>query len=483
MTASHDNIQLSILVIDDDTAILRAIENFLKARAHRVYLAEGGSKGLEILRSEIIDIVITDIKMPDMDGFEVLRQVRRCSPDTEVIMITGFGEIEIAVKAMRQGAFDFFTKPFDVQDLNAALERTVRFQTLRREKDHYRECLDRIGEEARQNYGLNAIVGKSPGIRTVKNLISEVCQSDRTTVLIRGETGTGKELAARAIHYGSDRSEGPFVAVDCSAIPGSLVESEFYGHVRGAFTDARQAHKGYFEQADGGTLFLDEIGDMNLGMQATLLRTLEERRVRPLGGSKGIPVKVRVVSATNQDLPAAISEGKFREDLFYRLNTFAIHVPPLRERPEDILQIAGHFLKICVRDMHKPIEGISPEAERMLEAHPFPGNIRELRNLIERAVILCKTSQVRPEELEFSRSVLPANPAPVSDPSPEGDPDLRSVLKKVQAPDLNLSSVETELIREALRRGKSQVRAAQLLGISRDALRRRMKQYNLKNSG
>ena len=244
-----------------------------------------------------------------------------------------------------------------MRELSASLERTARFHVLRREKERVEERLDRIGAEAREQYGLSAIIGEGPGIRAVKDMIREVSQSDLTTVLISGETGTGKELAARAIHYESGRADGPFVAVDCSAIPGSLLESQFYGHVKGAFTDARQAHQGFFEQADGGTLFLDEIGDMDLGMQAALLRTLQERRVRPLGGSKEIAVNVRVVSATNQDLSGAISEGRFREDLFYRLNTFSIRIPPLRERVEDILPIARHFLEICERDLHKSIEG------------------------------------------------------------------------------------------------------------------------------
>ena len=357
MSPPNSHRGLSILLIDDDSAVLTAVGDYLSTREHRVFPAEEGAEGLEILRREEIDIVITDIRMPGTDGFEVLREVRKTSPGTEVIMVTGYGDIDAAVQAIREGAFDFFTKPVKMRELSASLERTARFHVLRREKERVEERLDRIGAEAREQYGLSAIIGEGPGIRAVKDMIREVSQSDLTTVLISGETGTGKELAARAIHYESGRADGPFVAVDCSAIPGSLLESQFYGHVKGAFTDARQAHQGFFEQADGGTLFLDEIGDMDLGMQAALLRTLQERRVRPLGGSKEIAVNVRVVSATNQDLSGAISEGRFREDLFYRLNTFSIRIPPLRERVEDILPIARHFLEICERDLHKSIEG------------------------------------------------------------------------------------------------------------------------------
>ena len=464
MSEPEAQIELRILVIDDDPALLRSVGNYLKARGYRVYLAEGGTKGLDVLGREAVDIVITDIKMPDMDGFQVLREVRGRFPGIEVIMITAYGDIESAVRAMREGAFDFFSKPFKVEALNTALQRTVRFQTLRREKDRYRERLDRLDVEGRKRYGLSAIVGNSPGIRAVRDLIGQVSQADVTSVLICGKTGTGKELVARAIHYESARTQGPFVAVDCSAVPHGLVESEFYGHVKGAFTDAHIAHKGYFEQADGGTLFLDEVGDMDPGMQTRLLRTLEERRVRPVGGSAEVPVDVRVVSATNRDLAQIISQGGFREDLYYRLNTFTIRIPPLRQRPEDVVPLAQHFLERYARELRKSIAGFSTRALELLKAHTFPGNIRELNNMVERAAIVGTAALIDAEDLEIERIApdLPTQPAP----TPE------------ESENLDLEANEERLIRKALHRcNGNKVHASRLLGISRDALRRRMARY------
>ncbi|OGG46901.1 MAG: hypothetical protein A3F84_01120 [Candidatus Handelsmanbacteria bacterium RIFCSPLOWO2_12_FULL_64_10] len=457
---SVDNrVRMNILLIDDDPDILVSIGDYLRDTGHRVFAVAGGAEGLETLRREVVDIVVTDLMMPGMDGFEVLREARRAWPGVEVIMVTAYGDVEGAVRAMREGAFDFFTKPVRLRELNASLERTVRFHALRREKDRYRERLDRLDAEERRRYGLSAIIGEGTAIRAVKGLIEQVCQTDATTVLVCGETGTGKEMVARAVHHGSGRAGGAFVAVDCSTVPEPLFESEFYGHVKGAFTGAQEAHRGYFEQASGGTLFLDEVGDMRPEMQARLLRTLEERRVRRVGGAEETPVDVRVVAATNKDLPGAISEGRFREDLYYRLNAFTIRVPPLRERPEDILPLARHFLDRYRREMRRGVAGFTPEAEALLRPHPFPGNVRELRNTVERAVILCRGDRVTPDDLLFESP----RPAP-----PEGTDSL------------NIEEAERRLIREALRRsGGNQVQAARLLGISRDALRRRMESYQI----
>ena len=471
---SDARVEMGILIIDDEPAILRNLKNHLTARGHRVYTAEGGAGGLETLRREAVDIVITDVKMPGMDGFEVLREVRRTSPGVEVIMVTAYGDLDAAVRAMREGAFDFFSKPVKLQELVASLHRTERFQVLRRENARYREHLDLLGTEARGRYGLSAIIGESRATQSVRDLIEQVCRTDATTVLICGETGTGKELVARAIHYESARAGGPFVAVDCSAIPHALVESEFYGHVKGAFTDARESRKGHFELAEGGTLFMDEIGDMDLAMQTRLLRTLEERRVRPVGGAREIPVNLRVVSATNQNLPETIAHGKFRKDLYYRLNAFTIYIPPLRDRPEDILPLASHLLEQYAREMRKPVEGFTSEVEALLKVHPFPGNVRELRNTIERAVILCKTGRVTPEDLNMPSPLsagLPAASGAGSDPI--GTSHLND--------NLNLAEAEVRLIREALRRsGGNRAQTAKLLGLSRSALHRRMAHYNLR---
>ena len=471
MITTGSFISLSLLLVDDDESIRRILGEHLKQQGYRVYLAESGSKALEVLGKERIDIVITDIRMPGMDGFEVLKRVREKSPDTEVIVVTGYGDIDGEVQALQEGAFDYFTKPLNVHDITASLQRTAAFFILQQENERLRE---RFIIEGREHYGLATIVGESGALRQVKSLIVQVSQTENTTVLIEGETGTGKELVARAIHFESARAQGPFVAVDCSAIPQHLVEDELYGHMEGAFTDARDERRGRFELADGGTLFLDEIGDMDVQMQSRLLRTLEERRVQRLGGSEEIPVDVRVVSATNLDLEQAVSQDAFREDLFYRLNTFKIRIPPLRDRPEDIMPLARHFQQRYAREMRKSVEGFSTQAQNLLEAHPFPGNIRELKNMVERAIILCASGQVTGDDLEFGRSGRTRKENAVESDSPGVSPP------EVQT--LNIADLEKQAIQQALKRcGGNKVHAARLLGITREALRRRMKRYQIED--
>ena len=470
---SGPDLRMDILVIDDDPKIRSTLETYLKDRGHRVSLAADGEAGLACLRSRPADIAIVDVRMPGMDGFEVLQEARQISPGTDVIIITGYREIENAFRAMREGAFDFFTKPLKVQELSASLQRTTRFRALRREKDRVQERLERLDKEVRLRFGASEILGNSPAIQSVRSQILQVAQTHNTAVLIYGETGTGKELAARAVHAESARAGGPFVAVNCSALPESLVQSAFYGHEKGAFTDARESRKGYFEMADGGTLFLDEIGDMPLGMQMSLLRTLEERLVRRLGGAEEIPVNIRVVSATNRDLPQAVSRGGFRADLLYRLNTVSIRIPPLRERPEDILCLAEHFLHRYAEEMRKPVHDFTPEAAVRLNAHPFPGNVRELKNMLERAVIFCQDDHVTPEDLGLPDQMRR------SDSLPGGD-DAPVAADFSQIPDLTLAAFEAGLIREALRRSKGNLsRTARLLGISREMLRTRMRHHGL----
>jgi len=441
--------------------------------AHRVCLVSDVKTGIAEIGAQTFDIVIADIKMPDGDGFDVLREVKRVSPQTEVIMITGYRDIDNTLRAMREGAFDFFGKPFRVEELEASLQRTVRFQALRQERDFAQERLLQINEQARGRYGLDAIIGTSAAIENIREQITQVVQGDNTTVLIQGETGTGKELVAQAVHYESVRSKGPFVAVDCSALPESLIESEFFGHKKGAFTGAHESRQGFFVRAHGGTLFLDEVGDMDMALQIKLLRTLETRRVRPLGSDREIDVDVRVVSASNRDLTQAIDEGVFRRDLFYRLNALTIHIPPLRERLEDIVPLAHHFLSRYTREMRKSITGFKDGAIERLEAHSFPGNVRELRNLIERATIFCTTGQIAEEnfQFEFYNSFSAHQHLALS--------ERQHIIGAVS--NLNLDVFEADLIREALRRKKgNQVHAARVLGISRDALIRRMKRYDIR---
>ncbi len=473
-----DQVSMTVLVIDDDAHIRSSIGKFLIARGHTVIEAADGEKGVEVVESQAVDIVITDVKMPGMDGFEVLRRVRSISPEIEVIVITGVKEAENAFRALREGAFDFFNKPFKVEDLNAAIQRTVRYQVLRKETNRMQARLDQFEAQERERSGLNAIIGESEVVVKMKAQIKQVAATGHTTVLIVGETGTGKELVARAVHSESDRAGGPFIPVNCSAIPSNLFESAFLGHKMGAFTDAKTDQKGHFELAHEGTLFLDEIGDMPLEMQVRLLRTLEDRCIRPVGGSSEIPVDVRVVAATNRSLTAAVEEGNFREDLYYRLNVFTIQVPPLRERAGDVLFLAQHFLADYARDLRKPLMWFSREAEDLLQQQVFPGNVRMLKNAVERAAILCGDGEVDAEDLGFD---LVENSSITEISSmPAESVVVDQVVQSLSEKQMNLPAVEKALIQEALRRtGGNQAHAAEILGISRMVLRNRMKRCGL----
>ena len=461
---------MTVLVIDDDAHIRSSIGRFLIARGHTVIEAADGEKGIEVVESQAVDIVITDVKMPGMDGFEVLRRMRSVAPEIEVIVITGVNESENAFRALREGVFDFFTKPFKVEALQAAIRRTVRYQVLRKEKDRVQARLDRMVVQERARRGLNAIIGESEAVVRMKAQIQQVAATDHTTVLIVGETGTGKELVARAVHSESDRAGGPFVPVNCSAIPGNLFESAFFGHKKGAFTDARADQKGYFELADGGTLFLDEIGDMPLEMQVRLLRALEERCIRPVGSGDEVAVDVRVVAATNGALGVAVREGTFREDLYYRLHVFAIQVPPLRERGGDVLFLARHFLAGYARDLGKPLVGFSSAAEALLQRQAFPGNVRMLKNAVERAAILCGGGEIDADDLSFELFEI----------GPGEGRGVEQMVQSLSEDQMSLSACERALLCEALRKTEgNQVRAAALLDVSRAVLRRKMKQYGL----
>lgn len=470
MIQTDDTIQLSILLIDDDQDGRRTLERFLTGRGYVVFPVSNGKDGLAVLQREVIDIVVTDLMMPEMNGFEVLKAVRETAPDVEVVIVTGYGDMDGAIRALREGAFDFFTKPIDMQGLTAALERTARFHALRLEKNRYRDQLANLQSEAKQQYGLDAIIGNSKAIQSVKTLICEVAETPATTVLISGETGTGKELVARAIHHQSERASGPFVAVDCTAVPEALAESELFGHIKGAFTDAQQDRKGRILQADSGTLFLDEVGDMSATMQARLLRVLEERQVRAVGSEREVAVDIRVVSASNRNLGEAISGNTFRQDLFYRLNTIIIQLPPLRDRRDDISVLAHHFLAQFSQEMRKPIVGFSDAALQALQAHAFLGNVRELRNVVERAMILCRHDEVQAGDLKLADTSFS-----------DTDIFVGAQTESIEShDDLCLETFEKNAIREALRRTDgNQHQAANLLGISRFAIKRRMNRYGI----
>ncbi len=468
--------KLNVLIADDEPSVLSSLSKYLESRHYRLFPTQNGKQAIEVLKNNDIDVAITDIRMPEADGFEVLNFARQYTPSTDVIVMTGHGDIETAVRAIREGAFDFFSKPVKLRELNASLERTTRFHALRQENERYREQIDRLTEDSHDE---SALIGDSPAMQKVRDLITTVNQSEGTTVLVRGETGTGKELVAQAIHYSGTRSKKPFVAVNCTSLPETLIESELYGHNKGAFTDAKEMRRGYFEQADGGTIFLDEIGDMPLAMQSRLLRTLEERRIRRVGSTDEIPVDLRVISATNRNLEQSIIDGTFRQDLYYRLNTVTINIPPLRERREDIPLLARHFLNQTMREVRKPLQDFSPEAEQFLYRYDFPGNVRELRNIVERAVLLCQGTRITIDDLQLPDTTgFDKASAGSLDVSQKVATTTQMPLNPDNLQDLNLEAIEREAVRVALERtNNNQVQAAHLLGISRTALHRRLRKW------
>ncbi|HEX67678.1 MAG TPA: sigma-54-dependent Fis family transcriptional regulator [bacterium] len=382
-----------ILIVDDEIKMARLLEITLKNEGYQVEKAYSSHEALKKIKSKSYDVVVTDLKMPGMDGIELLRIVKKNYPSTQVIMITAFGTIQSAVKAMKEGAFHYLTKPLNLEELKEVLKGALKVKKLEEENILLRQEILGEGE----------IIGKSKAIKEVMELARKVAPED-TTVLLQGETGTGKELVARAIHKLSPRKNGPYVVVNCAAIPENLLESELFGHRKGAFTGALKDKKGRIEIADGGTLFLDEIGSLSLPLQAKLLRFLETKEIQPLGSEDTFRVDVRVIAATNQDLRKRVEEGNFREDLFYRLNVFPIYIPPLRERKEDIPLLANYFLKLYSKKMNKKIEKIDDGAMELLLKYSWPGNVRELENVIERAVVLADSPIV-------SKEFLPLLPA------------------------------------------------------------------------
>jgi len=418
----------------------------------------GGREALELAHEQPLGAILLDLKLGAEDGLEVLRRLRQDDPTVPVIMLTGHGSIKHAVEATRLGAFDFMVKPPDLDHLGVVLSRAIEHGRLRREvDDHRREKLQ-------------PLIGDSAGLKRALQRLEKAGRSSTATVLIRGETGSGKGLLARYLHAHSARAEGPFVELNCSAIPEQLLESELYGHEKGAFTDAKRFKKGLFELSDGGTLFLDEIGEMTGGLQAKLLHVLETRTFRRVGGSADITVDVRVIAATHRDLARAVAEGRFREDLYFRLNVVPIEVPPLRERAGDIELLGQHFIDHFCRDLGRPPVRLHPEALRTMVAYAWPGNVRELKNVIERVVLLEAEDEIRPEHLPAELTRGPAGPAavaPASRPFPPG----------VVRP---LVEIERLAIEHALGVCEgNKTRAAQLLGISRQTLRTKLKEFAL----
>jgi two-component system NtrC family response regulator len=452
--------RVKILVIDDDESLRRVLEYNLAQEGYAVLAASGGEQGLDLLKKEGADLVVTDVRMPGMDGLQVLEGVRKVDPNVQVIILTAFGTIEMAVEAMKAGAFHYISKPFNRDELKLTIKKALQLKELERENVTLRE-------ELKERTSLDAIIAESPPMAQVLELVIRVAPTE-TTVLILGESGTGKELIARAIHGNSPRAHGPFVAVNCAAIPETLLESELFGHVKGAFTGAIRDRVGKFEAAERGTVFLDEIGEMRPDLQVKILRVLEERMLERVGDNKLIRVDVRVLAATNKDLSKAIQAGEFREDLYYRLNVVPLQIPPLRERREDIRPLAQHFLK---RLGASPRLTIAPEAFRALESYDWPGNVRELENALERAMIFHRGDVISLADLP---ETIRAPKAKEAVPLPMSLPEAG----------LSLEEVEKELILRALQKHDwNQSRAARYLGITRHTLLYRIEKHNIARPG
>jgi two-component system, NtrC family, response regulator AtoC len=450
-----------ILVIDDEKLIRWTLEQHLAREGYDVVTADSAEKGLAIINDEAPDLILLDNRLPEMTGLELLQKLDVPERGLMVIMITAYGLVETAVKAMKLGAYDYISKPFNLEEITFVIGKALEAGSLRSRVKQLQGTVD-------------TIIGETEQMTRVKGLILRIAKSDATTVLIQGESGTGKELVAKAIHYGSARADKPFLAINCAALPVTLLETELMGHEKGAFTDAKTAKKGLFELADGGTLFLDEIGDMELSMQAKLLRVLEEKAFRRVGGVKDIKVDVRVISATNQDLTRAMDSGRFRKDLYYRLQVVPINLPPLRERGRDVLFLARHFMERFNRECHKSVQGLSPETEQTFLSYRWPGNVRELKNVIERAMIFEVEKEILPEHLPQELVDAQAAPAPLTGAAISLD------CLEIPETGISIEDVEHALVKKALEMSNdNQTRAAQLLKMPRDAFRRRMKRFGL----
>ncbi len=443
-----------ILIVDDEKLIRWSLRQRLEAAGYEVLEAEDGAEGLERCR-ENVDLVILDFRLPDTDGISLIPRIKQLDPDIVVILLTAYASVPSAIQAIKLGAYHYVNKPVELEEMVLLVEKALETTRLKREVRALR---------ARESapYAFDRIVGESAPMQGVKALLRKIAASPSSTVLLTGESGTGKDLAAKAVHFGSARATGPFLNITCSAIPETLLESELFGHEKGAFTDAKGQKKGLLEQADGGTAFLDEIGEIAPVLQAKLLRFLEEKAFRRVGGSDDLRVDVRIVAATNRNLEDAVREGRFREDLYYRLRVLPVELPPLRERDGDVLLLANHFVDGFNREFKKSIRGFVPEARAALQTYPWPGNIRELRNVLERAVLLAEKDLLEKED------VLAVTPASLS--------------AGFQLPvgGLDLERLERDLLVQALKRsGGNQTHAGKLLGLNRDQIRYRIEKFGL----
>jgi two-component system, NtrC family, response regulator PilR len=456
-----------ILVVDDERSMRDFLTILLKKQNHEVQTADSGESAVALLEQESFDLVLTDLKMPGIGGLDVLRRVKELEPATQVILMTAFATTETAIEAMKQGARDYITKPFKVDELLVQVDKALDVRRLERENFY-------LKQELAGRSRLESMVGRSAAMKRVFDMVVRVAPT-RTTVLITGESGTGKELVARAIHAKSERANGPFVPINCGAIPENLIESELFGHVKGAFTGAGNDKKGLFAAASGGTVFLDEIGELPMPMQVRLLRVLQERRIKPVGSATEQEIDCRVVAATNRDLKAMVEKNEFREDLYYRLNVIQLTLPSLRERREDLPLLVHHFLEKYALDMGKPIRGVARDAMDLLISYPYDGNVRELENIIERAVTLETTDMVTVESLPYHMQ--------------KGN-DLSQWASDFEIPEAGLmlddivATLEQNLITKALRRTNGiRKEAAKLLGISFRSMRYRLEKYGIDADG
>ena len=455
----------TILIVDDEPNYQIVLSEILKDEGYEVFTANSGLAGLPIVYSTDLDLVLSDMKMPGMDGIAFLEKIKEYNKELPVILITAYAEVEKAVEAMRLGAFTYLAKPFSNQQLLASVRKAIEHYGLIRE-------IRRLRDEATPRSGFGGMIGKSPSMRAVYQLIEKVAPTP-SSVLITGESGTGKELVARAIHNHSPRKDAPFISVNCAALSEHLLESELFGHERGAFTDAVTMRKGRFELADTGTLFLDEVGEMPPQLQAKLLRVLQDKSFERVGGNTTLHVDVRILAATNKDLKDEVDKGHFREDLYYRLNVIHIHLAPLRERVDDIPALVSHFLEKNSRSLGRPLD-ISPEALRLLISLPWEGNVRELENTIERAAILCNGDRIEPEDVQpDSSQLVNAHEWSTGLELNQFIPDNLSLAEV-------LNGIEERLVRKALDdTGHVQARAAEQLGITKSLLQYKMKKYKL----
>ena len=456
-----------ILIVDDEEIVVRSCQRILADSGYQIDTVSDGWEALRRVESEQFDVIILDIMMPKVDGMEVLQQVKERHPETDVIMVTGLSQIQTAVKSMKLGAFDYLSKPFDPDELKHVVERALERQRLTRENPD-------ISKDVGSKYRFENIIGDSPAMQQVFQLIAK-CAPTQTTVLITGESGTGKEMIARAIHFNSLRADQPFLAVDCNTLSEHLLESELFGHVKGAFTGASANKRGMFEVASNGTLFLDEFGNISLETQAKLLRVIQEREFRAVGSTASQKTNTRILAATNKDLKAMVKAGTFREDLFYRINVFPVHSPALRDRREDIPALAMHFLKIFCAELDRPVAQISESAMSLLTTYDWPGNVRELENTMHRAAIMATDDVIRQAHLGDLALMAPRTDLEV----PRTSEDLKQVKKELR--EKSVEEIEKLFVLETLRRNDNNVtRSAEETGMQRANFQALMKKYGIR---